>query len=616
MAVNRDIQYLNREFTDFRNSLINYTRTYFPTTYNDFSPASPGMLFMEMASYVGDVLSFYLDNQVQENYLQFARQTNNLYQLAYMFGYKPKVTGAASANLTFYQKVPAQAIAPYDPDYTYALFIPANTIITGQTGIASFLTQEAVDFTVNTYSDPTEVTVYQTNGSNIPTYYLLKKTVKAVSGGIATSTFTFGTPQRFATVTINADNIIGIVDAVDSDNNNWYEVDYLGQDMVYEPTRNTNINDPRFASYTDTPYILKLKQVQRRFTTRFLNNNTLQIQFGAGNTQDSDEQIIPNPDNIGIGLPFGQSKLTAAYDPTNFIFTNTYGIAPTNTTITVRYLAGGGAGSNVPANTLTTIGSNVTFLQSNLDTATANDIFASLQVTNLEAASGGSDGDTVEELRQNSIANFNAQLRAVTPDDYLIRILSLPAKYGSIAKALVTPTTLSEIQAGEIPAVLDAYVLAYDPTGQLTQCSEGLKQNIITSLNQYRMVGDTVKIKDSFIINVGIKFEIITSPNFNSSEVLTACITQLKQQMAIANWQINQPIILRDLYKTIENIKGVQNIKTLEIVNKAGLEAGYSQYAYDLKGATLGGVIYPSLDPSIFEVKYPDTDIVGKVVAY
>jgi hypothetical protein len=130
------------------------------------------------------------------------------------------------------------------------------------------------------------------------------------------------------------------------------------------------------------------------------------------------------------------------------------------------------------------------------------------------------------------------------------------------------------------------------------------------------MVGDTVKIKDAFIINVGINFEIITSPNFNSSEVLTACITQLKQQMAIANWQINQPIILRDLYKTIENIKGVQNIKTLEIVNKAGLEAGYSQYAYDLKGATLGGVIYPSLDPSIFEVKYPDTDIVGKVVAY
>ena len=616
MAVNRDIQYLNRDFSDFRSNLINYTRTYFPTTYNDFSPASPGMLFMEMASYVGDVLSFYLDNQIQENYLQFARQTNNLYQLAYMFGYKPKVTGAASAQLTFYQRVPAKPASPFDPDYSYALFIPANSTIVGQGGTTPFVIEDAVDFTVNTFNDPTEVTVYQADSYNNPTYYLLKKTVKATSGGISTTTFTFGAPQRFSTVTINAEDIIGIVDAIDSDGNSWYEVDYLGQDMVYEPTRNTNINDPQFTSYADTPYILKLKQVQRRFVSRFLNSNTLQIQFGAGNTGDTDENIIPNPDNIGIGLPFGQSKLTTAYDPTNFIFTNTYGIAPSNTTITIRYLSGGGATANVPANTLTILNTTPIFLQSNLDPTTANDIFTSLQVTNLEAASGGADGDTVEELRQNSIANFNAQLRAVTPDDYLIRILSMPAKYGAVAKAFVTPTTISEVQAGEIPSVLDAYVLAYNSAGQLTQCSEGLKQNIINSLQAYRMIGDTVKIKDAFIINIGINFEIITSPNYNSSEVLTRCITELKNQMQIQKWQINQPIILREIYKTVENVKGVQNIKTLEIANKAGLELGYSQYAYDLKGATLGGVIYPSLDPSIFEVRYPDIDIMGKVVAY
>ena len=192
----------------------------------------------------------------------------------------------------------------------------------------------------------------------------------------------------------------------------------------------------------------------------------------------------------------------------------------------------------------------------------------------------------------------------------------MPAKYGSIAKAFVTPTTISEVQAGEIPSVLDAYVLAYDSAGKLVQCSQGLKQNIINSLQAYRMIGDTVKIKDAFIINVGINFEIITSPNYNSSEVLTACINELKAQMQVQKWQINQPIILRDVYKTVENVKGVQNIKTLDVVNKAGVEQGYSQYAYDLKGATLGGVIYPSLDPSIFEVKYPDVDIIGKVVAY
>jgi hypothetical protein len=57
----------------------------------------------------------------------------------------------------------------------------------------------------------------------------------------------------------------------------------------------------------------------------------------------------------------------------------------------------------------------------------------------------------------------------------------------------------------------------------------------------------------------------------------------------------------------------VQTVNNLQIINKAGTNTGYSQYAYGIQSATQGGIIYPSLDPSIFEVKYPDTDIKGRI---
>ena len=381
MAEKKDIKYLNRDFSSFRTNLIDYTRTYFPTTYSDFSPASPGMMVMEMAAYVGDVLSFYLDNQVQETYLQYARQLNNIFELAYMFNYKPKVTSAATTSLSIYQLLPSKLSgSTYIPDFEYALKINKNATVTSTlvNGVP-FLTQDDVDFTVSSSIDPTEITVYQISAGN-PTFYLLKKEVEAISATINTTTFTFGTPQQFPTVNINANRIIGILDVVDSEGNEWYEVDYLGQEMVFNSIKNTNTNDPNLSTYKDAPYLLKLKKVQRRFTTRFKNSTTLQIQFGAGTAADSDEEIIPNPDNVGIGLPFEQTKLTTAFSPSNFLFTKTYGIAPSNTTLTFRYLTGGGVSANVPSNTLTNINGDIKFQNVGLNPNTANNIFNSLNI--------------------------------------------------------------------------------------------------------------------------------------------------------------------------------------------------------------------------------------------
>jgi len=617
MATKRkNIQYINRDFNELRASLIDYAKTYFPTTYNDFTPASPGIMFMEMAAYVGDVLSFYLDNQVQETYLQYARQTNNLYELAYMFGYKPNVTQVATTAIDFYQQLPAKLSgSTYIPDFDYSLFINQNAQVASVTNNSiSFLVEDPIDFSVSSSGDPTEITVFSLTGGN-PNYFLLKKTRKAISSTINTTTFTFSAPQQFSTVEINAPQIVGILDVTDTDTNEWYEVDYLGQEMVYNSIKNTNTNDPNLSQYSgDTPYLLKLEKIQRRFVTRFLDSGSLQLQFGSGTALDTDEEIIPNPNNVGIGLPFEKSKLTTAYSPENFLFTKTYGIAPSQTTLTVRYLTGGGVASNVPSNELTNLTANIQFLNSNLNSVTAQTIFDSLAVTNPIAADGGGDGDTVEEIRQNSSANFASQLRNVTQDDYLVRTLSMPAKYGVISKAYIEPTKAQSLSAGESQSVLDLYVLSYNVNQQLATASPALKQNVTTYLSQYRMVNDSVNIKDGFIINIGVNFDIIVLPEYNSNQVLADCIVALKDYFAIDKWQINQPIILRNIYILLDKITGVQTVKSVNITNLAGVNIGYSPYAYDINAATVSNVVYPSLDPSIFEVKYPNQDIQGRVV--
>ena len=608
---NKDITYINKDFNDIRSQLINFSQTYFPNTYTDFSPASPGMMFIEQAAYVSDVLSFYLDNQIQETYLQYARNFDNLYDLAYMFSYKPKTTGLAIVDVDFYQQLPAKAVGSETvPDFNYALRVLENTTVSSDSGV-KFITQEPIDFTVSSSNDPTTVSIAQVNNGE-PTYYLLKKTRKAVSGNILSKSFNLGAYQEFPTIELSGTNLANVLSITDSDGNEYYEVDYLAQDLVYDGIRNTNINDPNNYLNTDAPYILKTKSTNRRFITRFLNNQTLQIQFGSGKPLQIDEEVTPNPDNVGIGLPFGENKLTTAYSPTNFIFTNTYGTAPSNTTLSVRYLAGGGTSANIDANALIQIDTaTVQFLNGDItNTPTAQFIFNSIAVNNPIAASGGGHGDTIDEIRQNSLSNFNTQQRNVTADDYLIRALSMPPKFGVVAKAFTTKASIQDPDT-----ILDLYILTQDINTKLTKSSSTIKQNLRSYLSQYRMIGDTVNIKDAFIVNIGVEFDIITLPNFNNNEILAKCITAIQNYFTTDKWQINQPIVLRNLTIILDRIDGVQTVADLQIINKAGTSSGYSEYAYSISSATQGGVIYPSLDPSIFEVKYPNEDIKGRIVS-
>ncbi len=612
---NRDIKYLNRDFSNIRAKLVEFSKTYYPNTYNDFSPTSPGMMFMEQAAYVGDIMSFYLDNQITETYTQFAKQTNNLYELAYMFGYKPKISNASQVEVELYQQIPAVLVSgEYIPDYNYALVIEGNTqLSTTINPTQNFIIQDKCDFSINTNLDPTEISIYEVLGNN-PVSFLLKKTRKAISATISTQNISFSEFSPFPTIDIESDNILKILDITDSDGNKWSEVDYLGQEMVYDSIKNTNPNDPNNVENAgEVPYLLQLKKVQRRFATRFTSKTNLQIQFGAGNPNDTDELITPNPNNVGIGLPFEQDKLTTAYSPTNFLFTKTYGIAPTNTTLTIRYLTGGGVESNIASEVLTNIDtSNTKFLNSTLNSVIASNIFNSIAVTNPEAADGGNSRDTTEEIRQNTIMQISTQQRTVTLDDYKIRAMSMPSDFGTIAKLYIEKPSLDN-QTSTVET-LCMYILSLDSEGRLSSPTQTLKKNLRTYLSQYRMIGDSIEIKDAYIINIAIDFEIVVLPNFINSQVILSCIQSLQEYFNLDNWQLNQPIILKNLFILLDQIEGVQTVKNISITNKKGTTLGYSEYSYDIPAALVDGVIYPSLDTSIFEVKYLNDDIKGKVV--
>ena len=624
MANTPDIKYYDKDFSTLKQDLINYARTYFQNSYMDFSPSAPGNMFMEMAAYVGDVLSFYTDTQLQETLLLYAQERKNIIALAYALGYRPKITTASSVVLNAYQLIPSDGAPSYNPDWRYALRIEKNASIKSISNPSiTFITQDSVDFSFSSSFDPTDVTIYQYyTGTSNPQYYLLKKQVEAISGQIKTTQFSFTTPEQFPTVTINDSNIIEVLQVTDSDNNTWYEVPYLAQDAVFDESLNLPINEPNYYNEDNSArFLLRLKKVDRRFVTRFDDDNNLTLEFGSGVTSSPDEVIIPNPDNVGLGVVDGIDKMFMSYDPSNFQYTNEYGVAPSNTTLTVQYLVGGGIEANLPSDDIGLNDNVNTFINTyNLNQSIVNIVSGSVRFNNDQPSSGGGPGETTEQIRLQALANFPTQNRNVTKADYLVRTLSMPAKFGYISKAYVTQDYLvandtdKQNFINNNPLALSVYVLSNNIDGKIIRASNVIKQNLKTYLSYNKMMSDAILIKDAYYVNIKVNFDITVLPAYNSQEILTKCINILKDYFDISKWQINQPIIISDVYNTIGTVQGVQSVIKVDIVNLAG--GNYSPYSYDINSATKQGVIYPSLDPCIFEVRYPDSDIYGRIVTY
>ena len=627
MADTKQIKYINKTFPEFKQNLVQFAKNYFPSTYNDFTDASPGTMFIEMAAYVGDVLSFYTDYTLKENMLQYASERKNLLNIAQSFGYKPKISVASSTDIEVYQLLPSintssAAGINSRPDYDYALTINSGMEVQTQAGTI-FRTMRDVNFRESSSLSPTEVTIYQLNAvTGAPEYYLLKKMVPVVSGEPRTLTITINEPKKNLKIKINDDNIIGINSVTDSDGNNWYEVPFLAQDTIYEDNVNNFDFDPLLeAESAQTPYILSLKKTARRFVTRITTDNKLELQFGSGISSNSDISILPNTENVGSNLPASSTFLDTAFDPSNFLLSRTYGQVPSTTTLTINYSVGYGLAGNVSSNTINTINSKTVTLntENTLNSSLLTIIQNSIQVNNSQPATGGKSEETLDEIRQNALAYFATQNRAVTREDYIIRTYSLPPKYGSVAKAYITadqqviPATGLSVAN---PFALNLYVLGYDSSKNLTNVNRATKENLRNYLSQYRILTDAVNIKNGYIINLGIDFKVVVLPGRNSREVILKCIQTLKELFSIDRMQFRQPIFTKDLVLALASTDGVQSVIDIKFTNKWKTVDGYSGNRYNLAGATREGIIYPSLDPSVFEIKYPERDIRGQAVTY
>jgi len=602
MADNKNISYLNKTFPEFKASLIEFAKNYFPNTYTDFSEASPGTMFIDMAAYVGDVLSFYTDAQIQENFVLTATQKQNLLNMAYSLGYRPKSSYASVSVIDFYQRVPIVGNAP---DLDYCLIIPENTPLQSATTGTKFITIEKVDF-----SDTGSVEISLYDGSN----YLFKKSAKVISAEIKNTTYTFGAPVKFTSVELNEPNFLQILSVSGSDGSTWYEVPYLAQSNVINRTTNNG------TSANKVPYLLSLLETPNRYVTRIKTDDILEIQFGSGMYTVADDVIIPNPDTIQLGLvpSVDTSDLVNNYNQAAVFYTKQYGTVPANMTLYVQYTVGGGVEANVPAGDIVIINSTAGINAVNpADTTTS---LTTLVCGNAIPATGGRGGDTVEEIRLNTLNAFSAQLRAVTKDDYMTRALSMPSEFGIIAKVYVEQASLLSLATGNDPLIdnnplaLSMYVLAYNSTKKLENATSDLKNNLKQYIEPFRMVTDAIDIKDAFYINLGVNFDITVIPGLNNNQVLTDCIIALTNFFDTDKWQINQPIVLSDVYSLLLQIKGVQTVVNVGFTNKSGND--YSPYSYDVAGALRNGVLYPSLDPAVFEIRYPQVDIQGRVITF
>lgn len=639
MSSTRSINYTGKDFNSFKEQLIEFAKNYFPDSYSDFTVPSPGTMFLEMAAYVGDILSFYQDIQVQETFIQYAKNPANLYAIAYMLGYRPKVTTVSETELEFRQIVPAvQSInskgeVEYQPDWSklykveeYSDFrcsLQSNT---------DFLLKDAVDFSFSSSYDPTEIYVGALDGENNPLYYEFYKKGKVFSGELRETTFNFGAYKKYQTVELKDANIVTIVKVENVETGEvWTEVPFLGQDTVFEEER---LEDRERALKDGTAYSLRLKKVDRRFTTRFNTKGNLILQFGAGMyTEDSDEEnFLPNPISLQPGTQDFVDQYDLAYDPSNFLFSKSYGLAPTNCTLKVTYIVGGGLASNVPANSITEYNllrlsnteTGVTVPLENLtveidDGSDSGLVLDGLVFTNPKPAVGGRSGDTPEEIRENSLRSFAEQKRVVTLKDYNVRSLSMPQKFGTISKVFAANEPLTNVNLSALvrnPLAITLYVLSQDIEGHLTEASDLIKDNLRTYLSQYMMVTDAVDIKDAYIINVGFNYDIVLRPGVQTRDVLLECNKAIQSYMKVEKRHINEPLNLSDIYALLDTVEGVQTVKNIKVSNLAGRigDKKYSPFSYDIPTATRNNVIYPSYDPCIFELKYPDIDILGRAV--
>ena len=632
-----NINYTSKDFSTIKKDLIEYTKSYFPDTYKDFNETSPGMMLIELSSYVGDVLSYYIDYNYKENLLATATEKRNIRRLAEFLGYKTpnktpsvvrlKVQTTINADGTTGTPLYGEAPSSIDSGLQIASNVDSEVI---------FETTGEIDFTSSGSGDP-EISAPSLNDNGEASSYTLTRYVRAVSAKTKTKSFTLTSPTKFLELDLGEDNVVDILNCQDSSGQKWYEVDYLAQEKVlkqthYSDSSNDTISGVRSSAYdqgsaTDDispipiPYVAEYIKTNKKFTTKFdEDTQTYKVQFGNGlfRFSNSGSQVDP-VEQAGVTINgTNLADIPGAIGSTTANNLN-LGETPTNTTLTFTYRVGGGADSNIQVGELT-----------NVNNPPAG---VSITVTNDEPGTGGTDGQTVDEIRQNASAFFASQLRCVTKEDYTARILSLPQKFGSIAKCYV-----ERLDGG----TLLVSTLSYNQQKQLVQTPQLVLQNLATYINHFRMINDQLdfgfNLQDTLFsgykINFGVRFVVNYDRRFNPTEVKLKVIDIIKNFFKVDTMQFRQSINMNDLEYRILGIDGVIGIKELKLFQNgndsyaSGRRLYYYQadgdvytgndvnygFEYNFDNALQDGIYRPSVTPSVFELRNPNTDIYGKVI--
>ena len=590
------IDYTSRDFDSIRKDLENYAKRYYPNTYKDFSEASFGSLMLDTVAYIGDILSFYVDYQANESFLDSAIQYSNVVRHARQFGFRLPTSPSAYGVLTFYIKVPAANVGG-GPDLRYAGTMRAGSVF-GSTGGGSYTLLEDVDFSkpfnqvVSGESNPT-------NGD--ATSYIIRALGRAVSGHAAVEERTIGNFQRFLKVNLSRANVAEVMSVTDTEGHEYYQVDNLSQNTIYKAIRNTDSNSSTVAS------ILKPVPVARRFVLEQTATESF-LQFGYGSDSELLSNSVLDPTSLMLNLN-GRNYITDSdFDPTQLISTDKFGIAPANTTLRISYRLNSNVDVNAAVSTVTSVTSaTFRFLdQANLVRSTRDSVASSLEVTNEQPFVGSINLPSATEVRERVRGHFAAQNRAVTAEDYQAIVYGMPGAFGAIHRARIVK------DFDEFKRNLNLYVISTDSSGKLIASNSTLKNNLKNWLAQYRMVNDTLDILDAEIVNFGIKYQIALEATANRYTILNKANNRLAAYYNDRPYDIGESIVISDVFRELLKVPGILDVYDVQIVAKQG--GPYSESNYDFySNLSSDGRMIRAHETTVFELKFPNTDIKGSI---
>ena len=589
------INYTNRDFESIRQDLEDFAKRYYPDTYKDFNRASFGSLMLDTVSYVGDILSYYLDYQMNETFLDSAIEYNNVVKLARQLGYKLQTSPSSYGRLTFYVEVPASSLG-LGPDNSLIPVLQAGSTFSS-TGGGFYTLLGDVDFS----SEGNQVVVGSADSvTGVPLTYVIRATGTAVSGRGGNETISVGGFQRFRRVPLGISNITDVIKVTDTEGNEYFEVDHLSQNTIYKAIRNTT------TTRSTVPNLLKAVPVSRRFTVETIDNQTF-LQFGYGSDSDTLQNPVVDPSEVVLDLNGRSYTTDTNFDPTKLIDTDKFGVGPSNTSLNIQYRFNTTSDVNAAVDTITLVGSaNFRFgNQGSLSLSNRNSVVNSLEVTNEEQFVGSVALPSSEEIRQRAFSYFATQNRAVTAQDYQAICYGMPAKFGMIKRIAITK------DADEFKRNVNIYTLSENSSGKLTVANTTLKNNLKNWITQYKMISDTVDILDAQIVNYDISYEILIDINANRFDVINSCNEKLTSKLAMKQ-DIGEPIKITDIYRELQKVNGVVDVTSVDI----GLKSGgiYSESNYDFDAAlSSDGRMIEAQPNVVFELKYPNIDIKGAI---